>query len=143
MIQAYVMSTFIQKMPSSFNTDTIYISERSVHSSFNVFTKLLDIPREEVFMLKEIYNFYVKTSIVTGILYIQSSPDDCLQRSKKRDFASDNLLSLEYLKQIDYHYKDWLQQTDFPVFCASDCKVQQVPPEVILAEALDEFNKKI
>ena len=106
MIQAYVMSTFIQKMPSSFNSDTIYISERSVHSSFNVFTKLLDIPREEVFMLKEIYNFYAKTSIVTGILYIQSSPEDCLQRSKKRDFASDNLLSLEYLKQIDYHYKD-------------------------------------
>ena len=137
------MSTFMQKTPSSLHTDTIYISERSVHSSFNVFTKLLDIPREEVFMLKEIYNFYAKTNIVKGIIYIQSSAEDCLQRSKQRNFASDNLLSLDYLKQIHYNYMDWLEQTEFPVFYVSDCKVQQLPPEEILAEALDAFSEQI
>ena len=91
------MSTFAQELPSDLRTDTLYICERSIHTSFQVFTKMLDLSPEELFMLKEIYSGYAEKFPVKGIIFIQSSVEECLQRVRSRNHDSDELLSFEYL----------------------------------------------
>ena len=75
------MSTFIQQMPLRLQDDTIYVCERSIHSSFNVFTKLIEVSASEQFMLQEIYSGYAATDNVKGIIYIKSDPEDCMERA--------------------------------------------------------------
>ena len=91
------MSTFAQEVPTELQTDTLYICERSIHTSFQVFTKMLDLSPEELFMLKEIYSGYAEKFPVKGIIFIQSSVEECLQRARSRNHQSDELLTFEYL----------------------------------------------
>ena len=136
------MSTFAQELPSDLRTDTLYICERSIHTSFQVFTKMLDLSPEELFMLKEIYSGYAEKFPVKGIIFIQSSVEECLRRVRSRNHDSDELLSFEYLTKIQEKYMEWFANTDFPVFFVSDLKIKKMSTEEIISEALEMFKNQ-
>ena len=134
------MSTFMQQIPSSLKEDTIYVCERSIHSSFNVFSKLLNLKKEDLFMLQHIYDGYAKGIQVKGIIYIQSSVEDCLRRAEQRNYSADRLLTQEYLKRVDCNYMDWLKKTNIPVYNTSDSEIRKIHPNEVLVEAFKLFN---
>ena len=137
------MSTFAKRLPPILHQDTIYLCERSIHSSFHVFGKLLDLPKEEQFMLEQIYNGYVEGSSVKGIIYIQSSVKDCFRKARLRNFSSDKLLTEEYLTKVEIMYMDWLKKTHIPVFHIKDSEIGNTPIKEVLTEAFDVFDMLI
>ena len=134
------MSTFAEQIPSSLKTDTIYLCERSIHSSFHVFSKLLKLSSEESFMLKEIYNGYAKKISIKGIIFIHSSVEECFKRAKDRNHLSDQCLSFEYMTEIHEKYMEWFAQTDYPVFYVSDMMIKESSVDEIVAQALEHFR---
>ena len=93
-------------MPLRLQDDTIYVCERSIHSSLNIFTKLIEVSDSEQFLLQEIYSGYAATDNVKGIIYIKSDPEDCMERASIRNYSSDRILSLFYVKKIENKYMD-------------------------------------
>ena len=136
------MSTFMERMPISFNKDSIFLCERSIHSAFNVFSKLGNMPTEEEFMLKFIYGEYGRKSNIDGIIFIQSMVENCLARIKARGFSSDKLINLDYLKRIEEKYMEWLSTVDVPVFFISDQKIKEDSAVKVLEEAFVIFDIK-
>ena len=119
------MTTFAEQIPSNLRTDTLYLCERSIHSSFHVFSKLLKLSSAESFMLQEIYHGYAKTFSVMGIIFINDSVEECFKRAKSRNHSSDQLLSLEYMTEIHERYMKWFDRTDYPVFYVSDLMIKK------------------
>lgn len=112
----------IQKEHST--KDTNFFLERSILSSFNVFTlnsfqekKLNQI---EYDILTEFYNFYYETIFrnqekkkmneLFKIIYIKTNPDICLDRILKRRRKSENQITLDYLTKINDKYEAWINR---------------------------------
>lgn len=101
--------------------DKIFFLERSILSSFNVFTlnsfheqKLNQI---EYDILTEFYNFYYESIFRNHdekkrnefkIIYIRTNPDICFQRISKRKRESENQITLDYLTKINNKYEAWI-----------------------------------
>jgi len=135
------MSTFVDQLPSHLKAGTVYLCERSIYSSFNVFSKLLDLSAEELYMLEEIYCTYAKNMPVKGIIYIQCPVEHCFQRTMSRNHSSDKLLTSEYLTLVHEKYLEWFDQTNIPVFYVSDVWINEAPVEKIISEAIEYFDK--
>ena len=133
------MSTFQNQLPTGLEKDNLYICERSIYSAFYVFTKMLDISKEEQFMLSQIFDAYSKNFFVKGIIYIESSVENNLKRAKQRGYPSDNVLDLKYLEILEENYKIWLKTTNIPVHFVTDTNIFENSPEQIIAEALNTF----
>ena len=137
------MSTFAEQIPSNLRTDTLYLCERSIHSSFHVFSKLLKLSSAESFMLQEIYYGYAKTFSVMGIIFINDSVEECFKRAKSRNHSSDQLLSLECMTEIHERYMNWFDRTDYPVFYVSDLMMKKTSVDKIVTQALESFSKTV
>lgn len=104
--------------------------ERSIYSSFHVFTKNtyddLGINNIEFDILKEYFNFFTNdlnsifnwsdknntesSHLPFKLIYIRSDPEICFERMKDRSRSSENLISSDYLKSIHLKYEDWISK---------------------------------
>lgn len=90
----------------------LIITERSVETDRNVFAKMLydvgDISHDEF----QIYNLWFDEFLVdvplSGIVYINASPDVCIERIKKRARAGETIQA-DYIQRCHQYHEDWIR----------------------------------
>ncbi|KAE8608356.1 hypothetical protein XENTR_v10011479 [Xenopus tropicalis] len=138
-LQTYVQLTMldIHTKPS---ISPVKMMERSIYSAKYIFVENLyqsgKMPEVDYAILTEWFEWIVKNTdtSVDLIVYLQTSPETCYQRLKKRCREEERVIPLEYLYAIHNLYEDWLvKQTSFPV-----------PAPVLVIDAnkeLEEMNR--
>ena len=100
------------------NKDKIIITERSILDSSAVFCKMLydegNIKEEDYLLYKKLYDVY-NIFPYDKIVYMNTLPDECLLRYKKRNREGE-ILDINYLTKIDTYYKDFLGNIDIDLY---------------------------
>jgi deoxyadenosine/deoxycytidine kinase len=98
------------------NPNAIIITERSLDTDRHVFAKMLhdDGLIEDVCM--QIYlkwfDHFIKDINVENVIYIDATPEKCLERIHTRSRPGEELVELSYLSRCEEYYKDML--TKYP-----------------------------
>ncbi|KAM4721475.1 thymidine kinase 2, mitochondrial [Rhinophrynus dorsalis] len=120
-LQTYVQLTMldIHTRPS---VCPVKMMERSIYSAKYIFVENLfrsgKMPEVDHAVLTEWFEWIVKNIdlSVDLIVYLQTSPETCYQRLKRRCREEERVIPLEYLYAIHSLYEEWLvKQTSFPV----------------------------
>lgn len=90
----------------------IIIMERSLEADRNIFAKML---HDDGCIEKSMYQIYevmsdigLKDYSVDGIIWLDTEPEVCLDRIKKRNRDGEQVIPIEYLKSCDSYHKEWL-----------------------------------
>lgn len=97
------------------NPDKIIITERSIYTDKYIFAKM----HFELGNISEIewktYNYWFDTFLeetkLDLILYVDTNPDECLNRIKKRNRSEEDNIELDYLVDCDKKHKDWIENS--------------------------------
>jgi len=90
----------------------IIICERSLDADKQIFAKMLyqDGIMEEIMyqIYNQFYDEYAEPFRLSGIVYMNASPDVCLKRITKRGRAGEDNIKLDYLIKCDNAHIEWL-----------------------------------
>jgi len=93
--------------------DSIIITERCLHTDRYVFAKML----YDAKLIEEIeYSIYIRWfdefknyTNLTGMIYIKTTPEICLQRTKIRNRKGEETIPLEYLDSCHQYHENWIK----------------------------------
>ena len=89
----------------------LIITERSVETDRNVFAKMLydvgDISHDEFQIYTLWFDEFLTDVPLSGIVYINASPDVCLARIGKRARAGETIQS-DYIQRCHQYHEDWI-----------------------------------
>ncbi|XP_057252579.1 thymidine kinase 2, mitochondrial isoform X2 [Pezoporus wallicus] len=102
----------------------IRMMERSIHSARYIFVENLyrsgKMPEVDYVVLSEWFDWIQNNTDVSVdlIVYLQTSPEVCYERLKRRCREEEKLIPLEYFEAIHQLYEEWLiKHTLFEVSC--------------------------
>ncbi len=116
-VLAYItrLKKLIDKIKNNPN-NTIIITERSIETDRNVFAKMLYEDGLLSSIEWETYNYWFNTfkevSMVDLIVYIKTSPAQCLERINIRNRVEESNIKLEYLEKCNKYHNDWLNESN-------------------------------
>ncbi|XP_048886727.1 thymidine kinase 2, mitochondrial isoform X2 [Brienomyrus brachyistius] len=120
-LQTYVQLTMLDQHLSAVSAP-MKMMERSIYSAKYIFVENLyrsgKMPGVDFAVLTEWFDWITKNINIPVdlIVYLQTSPQTCLERLKQRCREEEKVIPLEYLEAIHQLYEDWLiNQTSFPV----------------------------
>jgi deoxyadenosine/deoxycytidine kinase len=92
----------------------IIICERSLGADKNIFAKMLYDDKKIEFINYQIYNrLYSDTAVAAhAIIYLDTSPEVCMERINKRSRTGEDKIQLEYLEKCKKYYDDWISNED-------------------------------
>jgi deoxyadenosine/deoxycytidine kinase len=92
----------------------VVICERSLDADRNIFAKMLhsDGKMEDIeFQIyQSFYRGYSEDYQLTGVIYIDASPETCLSRIHLRNRPGEEGIPLEYLKKSQDFHETWLEK---------------------------------
>lgn len=125
------------------NADCKSIIERSVDSSFNVFTKTLydsgSLTSIEFRIIEKLYNI-LHLECKKNIIYLKGTPALCLKRIKDRARVEEKGLTIKYLELIDWAYEKLIHNLKKK----SSCVVHEIDADQdvsIIADKIYEIMK--
>ena len=96
----------------------VIITERSVETDRNVFAKMLydtgDISHDEFQIYTLWFDEFLTDVPLSGIIYINASPDVCLARIEKRARAGETIHS-DYIQRCHEYHEDWIRARGCPL----------------------------
>ena len=96
----------------------LIITERSVETDRNVFAKMLydvgDISHDEFQIYTLWFDEFLTDVPLGGIVYINASPDVCLERIGKRARAGETIQT-DYIKRCHQYHEDWIRARGCPL----------------------------
>ena len=96
----------------------VIITERSVETDRNVFAKMLydtgDISHDEFQIYTLWFDEFLTDVPLSGIIYINASPDVCLARIEKRARAGEMIHS-DYIQRCHEYHEDWIRARGCPL----------------------------
>jgi deoxycitidine kinase/deoxyguanosine kinase len=101
--------------------NNVFITERCIETDFFVFAQMLF---DDGFMnllewdLYKMWYTYIKAQSypLTGIIYVSTPPEVCLERIHIRARKGEDLIPIEYLHKLDSYQKRWLNsETDIKI----------------------------
>ena len=96
----------------------LFICERSIDASRHIFTQMLrddgliDDVSFQVYM--NMYDSNAAEFPLDAVLYLDVTPEVCLERVGKRSRDGEGGIGLEYLQECDKYYKKWLGSSSSP-----------------------------
>jgi len=109
--------------------ECIVISDRSVFTDKNIFAKMLYDEKKMEEINYKIYNkwfeHYTKKVKLTGIIYLHSSPEICLERILKRNRKGE-IIPIEYLKLCNDYHEKWLNNEKDILFIDANSNKKQI-----------------
>ena len=119
--EAYVLITKMNELTKvAFSDKKIILIERcmltdKVFFDINVENGFSN-PMEEA-MFKNLYEFLSNNVYpkLTGIIYLDTPVEECIQRMKERGRKEEETLKPDYLKQLDEHFKKVVNESGVPV----------------------------
>ncbi|KAL8195196.1 UNVERIFIED_CONTAM: Thymidine kinase 2, mitochondrial [Gekko kuhli] len=122
-LQTYVQLTMLDQHTRPM-TSPIRMMERSIHSAKYIFVENLyrsgKMPEVDYAVLTEWFEWIIKNLDVSVdlIVYLQTSPETCYERLKRRCREEEKVIPVQYLEAIHQLYEEWLiKQTRFKVPC--------------------------
>lgn len=102
----------------------VYVTERSLGTDYHVFSKMLKEDGKLDELEFELYERWLteleKTCTpLTGIVLVDTSPQVCAERIKKRSREGEDGIPLAYLEHLDAFQTRWLDNIDIPCQKAS------------------------
>nr|XP_056718762.1 thymidine kinase 2, mitochondrial [Euleptes europaea] len=120
-LQTYVQLTMLDQHKRPM-TSSIRMMERSIYSAKYIFVENLyrsgKMPEVDYVVLTEWFEWIVKHLDVSVdlIVYLQTSPEMCYERLKRRCREEEKVIPVQYLEAIHRLYEEWLvKQTLFKV----------------------------
>jgi deoxyadenosine/deoxycytidine kinase len=111
-MMAYISRIAILKKTIKKNPHCIIISERSVYTDKNVFAKMLydekNISEIDYQIYKKWFDEFVKDLRISGLIYVNTSPEKCLERVNKRNRQGENI-PIEYLTKCGNYHNEWIE----------------------------------
>jgi deoxyguanosine kinase len=96
----------------------VIITERSVETDRNVFAKMLydtgDISHDEFQIYTLWFDEFLTDVPLSGIIYINASPEVCLARIEKRARAGETIHS-DYIQRCHEYHEDWIRARGCPL----------------------------
>jgi deoxyadenosine/deoxycytidine kinase len=96
----------------------LIITERSVETDRNVFAKMLydtgDISHDEFQIYTLWFDEFLTDVPLSGIVYINASPDVCLNRIAKRARAGETIQA-DYIERCHQYHEDWIRDRACPL----------------------------
>jgi deoxyadenosine/deoxycytidine kinase len=97
----------------------VFVTERCLETDFNVFAQMLRddgcLDGIEWELYKQWYRMLQDTTRVTGIVYVNTSPEVCASRITKRGRKGEEEIPLNYLQALDKYHKRWIDHMASPV----------------------------
>lgn len=97
----------------------VILCERSLEADRNIFAKMLrdDGMIDEVSykVYQMLYDNTAGAFPIDTVIYLDVSPEVCLERIGRRARDGEGQISLEYLSRCDEYYKEWMRIIDRPV----------------------------
>lgn len=98
------------------NPEKIIIVERCVYTDRNVFAKMLyeDGKIEEIFynIYNSVFSEFLTNTHIDKFIYVDTLPEICYNRIKKRKREGENMIEFEYLKKCDKYHHEWLDNSN-------------------------------
>jgi deoxyadenosine/deoxycytidine kinase len=96
----------------------LIITERSVETDRNVFAKMLydtgDISHDEFQIYTMWFDEFLTDVPLSGIVYINASPDVCVERIHKRAREGESI-QLEYIQRCHQYHEEWIRARKCPL----------------------------
>ncbi|XP_071612789.1 thymidine kinase 2, mitochondrial isoform X2 [Heliangelus exortis] len=122
-LQTYIQLTMLEQHTKPM-ISPVRMMERSIHSAKYIFVENLyrsgKMPEVDYVVLTEWFDWIQNNTDVSVdlIVYLQTSPEVCYERLKRRCREEEKIIPLEYLEAIHQLYEDWLiKHTLFKVPC--------------------------
>ncbi|XP_030907551.2 thymidine kinase 2, mitochondrial isoform X2 [Melopsittacus undulatus] len=122
-LQTYIQLTMLEQHTRPM-ISPVRMMERSIHSARYIFVENLyrsgKMPEVDYVVLSEWFDWIQNNTDVSVdlIVYLQTSPEVCFERLKRRCREEEKLIPLEYLEAIHQLYEEWLiKHTLFEVSC--------------------------
>jgi deoxyguanosine kinase len=97
------------------NSNDIIIMERGLLTDVNVFVKMLHdegkIEEINYMIFMKWYREFMEDIEFSGIIYLQTSPEVCYERTKIRNRDGETV-DLEYLRKCHKYHEDWLNNSE-------------------------------
>ena len=115
-MMAYISRLSILRNAIRENPKSVIVTERSLYTDKYVFAKML----YEQGNIEEIewktYNYWFDTfkelTKLDGLIYVNTSPEICFDRIKKRNRNGESDIPIEYLNECDKKHHDWIDTTE-------------------------------
>ena len=96
--------------------NTIILTERSLHTDYNIFAKMLHdsgkIEEVEYSIYCNWFYEFIDELGISGFIYLQNSPEVCYSRIQSRNRKGEENISIEYLIDCDKYHEKWLIDTN-------------------------------
>jgi deoxyadenosine/deoxycytidine kinase len=123
----------------------LIITERSVETDRNVFAKMLydtgDISHDEYQIYTLWFDEFLTDVPLAGIVYINASPDVCLERIGKRARPGETIQE-DYIQRCHQYHEDWIRARGCPVLELSANEDINETPRV-LSERMEKITEFI
>ena len=146
MFQVLTMQTMATSRREAFESKieekTLFLEERSIYSSRNVFTQINfiqnKISEDSLYILDSLFKDYTKNDDILGIIYLECNVDTAMKQINERAHTADTLLTREYVKQVDDGYRKWLERVSWPVIKVDASESASTVKDSVL-EALEQL----
>ncbi|RVE75756.1 hypothetical protein OJAV_G00002000 [Oryzias javanicus] len=139
-LQTYVQLSMLKQHLSPCSS-SVRMMERSIFSAKHIFVENLfrsgKMPEVDHAVLSEWFDWITENISlpVDLIVYLQTSPETCHERLKRRCREEEKVIPLEYLQSIHQLYEDWLfRQTLAPLLV--------IPADHDLQEMLQQYEAR-
>jgi deoxyadenosine/deoxycytidine kinase len=116
-MMAYISRLSLLKKTIKENPNAVIFTERSLFTDKNVFAKMLHddgmINTIEYQIYTKWFNDFIEDIPLYGVVYLQSSPEICFERVKKRSRKGETI-PLEYLTKCHNYHDNWIMNSDNP-----------------------------
>ena len=125
------------KADPSLAVHNVFITERSIETDYNVFASMLkdqdrlnDIEWE---LYLRWYNMLKTSCSVSGIVYIDTPVNVCMQRIKLRGRDGEENISESYMNDLDRFHREWMARKEHPIVLYNnyDDDVQDMPQNIV------------
>ena len=115
-IMSYTNKLHLIRQTMTNNPDKIIIVERCVYTDRNVFAKMLydDKKIEEIFynIYNSVFFEFLTNTHIDKFIYVDTLPEICYNRIKKRKREGEDMIEFEYLKKCDKYHHEWLDNAN-------------------------------
>ncbi len=99
--------------------NNVFITERCLETDKNVFAQMLRDDRKMDLLEWDLYNRWYHmldgVATISGLVYVNTGPEICHERIKRRARDGEEDIPIEYLRNLDKYHKHWITSTNLKV----------------------------
>jgi deoxyadenosine/deoxycytidine kinase len=146
-MMAYISRLALFKNTIQENPGAIIITERSLNTDREVFAKMLydtgfiELVNYKIYL--KWFDTFARDSPISKVIYVNTHPEICFDRIKKRSRTGESSIPLDYLENCHKYHEDMLDKTKDTCVCRDQIVLDGNIDIFQNEEHLDDWLKKI